>query len=219
MSTDISCLVLCFTLASFSRIDICHGFAFHAVRDGLPNSLSIISIKKWRYRLGISNSVQGIWTEKHMLQGIVLLYVVDDFLPSKLWETCKMVLIWSFHIHPCQFLLLRIVCVVYVESRKMDRWSSSTPLQWERPPANLIIVIMPCPVHKFSDSHSQSRSLLLSVRPCSRYVVYMSEWFSLTAFLRTADIEVHIVHTSRVVCGVHVFVENYRAFQVTGLQI
>ena len=27
----------------------------------------------------------------------------------------------------------------------------------------------------------------------------VSEWFSLTAFLRTADIEVHIVHTSRVV--------------------
>ena len=27
----------------------------------------------------------------------------------------------------------------------------------------------------------------------------VSEWFSLTAFFRTADIEVHIVHTSRVV--------------------
>ena len=28
---------------------------------------------------------------------------------------------------------------------------------------------------------------------------WVSEWFSLTGFLRTADIEVHIVHTSRVV--------------------
>ena len=28
---------------------------------------------------------------------------------------------------------------------------------------------------------------------------WVSEWFSLTAFLRTADIEVHIVHTSRVI--------------------
>ena len=28
---------------------------------------------------------------------------------------------------------------------------------------------------------------------------WVSEWLSLTAFLRTADIEVHIVHTSRVV--------------------
>ena len=30
-------------------------------------------------------------------------------------------------------------------------------------------------------------------------VKWVSEWFSLTAFLRTADIEVHIVHTSRVI--------------------
>ena len=31
------------------------------------------------------------------------------------------------------------------------------------------------------------------------HMVEVSEWFSLTAFLRTADIEVHIVHTSRVI--------------------
>ena len=75
----------------FSRDeDICHGLAFHAITDGLPNSLCIISINKWRYRLGISNSVQGIWTERHMLQGFVLLFVVDDFqqtilVPSEPW--------------------------------------------------------------------------------------------------------------------------------------
>ena len=28
---------------------------------------------------------------------------------------------------------------------------------------------------------------------------WVSEWFSLTAFLRTADIKVHIVHTSRII--------------------
>ena len=84
-----------------------------------------------------------------------------------------MVLIWWFHIHPCQFLHLHIVPVMYIESRKMARWSSSTPLQWERPPADLIILIIPCPMHKFSDSHPQRQSLLLSVCPCSRYVVYM----------------------------------------------
>ena len=49
------------------------------MKDGLPNSLCIINIHKLRHRLCISDSVQGIWTEKHMLQGIVLLYVVDDF--------------------------------------------------------------------------------------------------------------------------------------------
>ena len=32
---------------------------------------------------------------------------------------------------------------------------------------------------------------------------WVSEWFSLTAFLRTADIEVHIVHTSRVDQDLH----------------
>ena len=58
---------------------ICPGFAFHVIKDGLPSNLCIISINKLRYRLCISNSVQGIWTEKHMLQGIMLLYVVDDF--------------------------------------------------------------------------------------------------------------------------------------------
>ena len=49
------------------------------MKDGLPNSLCIISINKLRYCLCISNSVQGISTKKHMLQGIVFLYVVDDF--------------------------------------------------------------------------------------------------------------------------------------------
>ena len=79
-----------YNILAFLREDFCHDLASHDMEDGLPNSLCIISINKWRYRLGISNSVQGIWTEKHMLHGIVLLYVVDDFqqtifVPTKHW--------------------------------------------------------------------------------------------------------------------------------------
>ena len=35
--------------------------------------------------------------------------------------------------------------------------------------------------------------------PASCKSQWVSEWFSLTTFLRTADIEVHIVHTSRII--------------------
>ena len=89
----------------FSREeDICHGFAVHAMKDGLPNSLCIISINKWRHCLCISNSVRIFGQKAHSV-GIVLLYVVDVFqqtifVPSKPWQTCIMVLIWWFHIHP-----------------------------------------------------------------------------------------------------------------------
>ena len=141
--------------------------------------LSALTNKDTVFALAI---VSGYLDRKHMLQGIVLLYVADAFqqtifVPSKHWQTCIMVLIWWFHIHPCQFLYLHIVPVMYVESRKMARWSSSTPSQWERPPADLIILIMPCPVQKFSDSHPQRRLLLLTVSSCSRYVVYISGCF------------------------------------------
>ena len=45
MSTDISCLTLACALAFF-REDICNGFAFHAMKDDIPNSLYIINIHK-----------------------------------------------------------------------------------------------------------------------------------------------------------------------------
>ena len=58
----------------FSREeDICHGFAFHAIKDGLPNSLCIISINKWRYRLCISNSVRVFGQKAHAARDCVAL--------------------------------------------------------------------------------------------------------------------------------------------------
>ena len=179
----------------FSREeDICHVFASHAMKDVLPNSVCIIGINKWRYRLGISNIVQGIWTERYMLQGIVLVYVVDDFqqtifVPSKSWQTCKMVLIWWFHIHPCQFLHLHIVPVMYVESRKMARWSSST---------NTFTMIKA--ISRFNHSHHAMPSAQIQWQSSSR-----------------AGTSVSVPMFK--VCGVHGFVQNCRAFQGTGSQI
>ena len=45
------------------------------------------------------------------------------------------------------------------------------------------------------------------------------EWFSLTAFLRTADIEVHIVHTSRVITAYTVGTPYNTAPYITGSNI
>ena len=186
MSTDISCLTLC-CVWTFSREKYLSWFCLpcnehddcSCLASPAACVLSALTNKDSVFALAI---VSGYLGRKHMLQGIVLLYVADAFqqtifVPSKHWQTCIMVLIWWFHIHPCQFLYLHIVPVMYVESRKIAHWSSPTSSQWERPPADLIILIMPCPVHKFSESHPQRRSLLLTVSPCSRYVVYISGCF------------------------------------------
>ena len=74
MSTDISCLTLACALAFFRRF-------CPPCDEGLhPQQLVYHQhSQKIRYRLCISNNVQGIWTEKHMPQGIVLLFVVAYF--------------------------------------------------------------------------------------------------------------------------------------------
>ena len=130
-------------------------------------------------------------------------------LTDCLWNRCKLYYTKLMH---C--FINRNVVLIRHTFILTKCWCHITSLKWKESPVDYFVVTGcncggPCNHRPYSRQVTERMGCNVVIHPPPSIYPkagngalqdqWVSEWFSLTAFFRTADIEVHIVHTSRVI--------------------